>query len=227
MSDNTALHPVYTPGEGEFGVIRFVLTGHGQEGCTGVIVSDTLFLTIHEPLLVDAGEDRIILRNRSVNLMATVENGSGNFFYNWEPATKVYNHNTSSTETQPLNADTRFILTVTDGVSGCVGRDTVDVAVKDDIDDVLIIYNAISPNKDGINDVWLIDGIDLFPDNEVMIFNRWGDKIIEFQGYGKNEVLWDGTNSHGKPVPDGTYYYLLKIHNEKTYTGWIQVKSSY
>ena len=227
LSDNTALHPVYTPGEGEFGVIRFVLTGHGQEGCTGVIVSDTLFLTIHEPLLVDAGEDRIILRNRSVNLMATVENGSGNFFYNWEPATKVYNHNTSSTETQPLNADTRFILTVTDGVSGCVGRDTVDVAVKDDIDDVLIIYNAISPNKDGINDVWLIDGIDLFPDNEVMIFNRWGDKIIEFQGYGKNEVLWDGTNSHGKPVPDGTYYYLLKIHNEKTYTGWIQVKSSY
>ncbi len=135
--------------------------------------------------------------------------------------------NTNNTETRPLTSDTEFIITVTDAVTGCSGSDTVNIAVKTDIDDLLIIYNAISTNGDGVNDVWLIDGIDLFPDNEAMIFNRWGDKINEFRHYGQNGVFWDGTNKNGKKVPDGTYYYVLKIKDVKSFTGWIQVKSSF
>jgi len=227
LSGNTMLRPSYTPDVGEYGKIRFILTGSGFGGCSGVTIADTLLVTIHEPLVVTASDDRSILYNTATFLTTGVTGGSGLYHYNWEPADKVLTANTNNTETRPLTADTRFIITVTDDVTGCSGKDSVNVTVKTDIDDLLIIYNAISTNGDGINDVWLIDGIDLFPDNEVMIFNRWGDKVKELRHYGQNGVFWDGTNKSGKMVPDGTYYYVLKIRDVKNFTGWIQVKSSF
>ena len=227
LSGTNLLHPEYKPAAGEYGQILFILTGRGMSGCGEMTVSDTMAVSVAKELIVTASEDKNIMENRSAPLSVLVENGSGNYFYAWEPATKVLNQNGSSTETIPLTSDTRFIITVTDGITGCSARDTVNITVTDNIDDVLIIYNAISNNGDGINDVWLIDGIELFPDNVVMIFNRWGDKIREYYSYGKNGVFWDGTNNKGKKVPDGTYYYLLDIKNVKTYTGWIQVKSSF
>jgi gliding motility-associated-like protein len=201
--------------------------GKGQGGCGSVEISDTMKVTIHEPLVVKANEGRTILYNTSFILTVSASNGSGSYIYNWDPADKVYTHTTNSTETDRLNSDTRFIVTVTDAVTGCTGKDTVDVKVETDIDNILIIYNAISPNGDGLNDVWLIDNIDLFPDNEVMIFNRWGDKIRNLNHYDNTMVSWDGTNRQGKLVPDGTYYYVLKIKDIKSFTGWIQVKSSF
>ncbi len=91
--------------------------------------------------------------------------------------------------------------------------------------DDLIIYNGVSPNGDGINDTWIIEGIENYPDNEVMIFNRWGDKIRDFLRYDNVDVYWDATNNNGELVPDGTYYYVLKIKNLETFTGWIYVRS--
>jgi len=89
----------------------------------------------------------------------------------------------------------------------------------------LIIYNGLSPNKDGNNDTWKIKGIEDFPDNEVTIFNRWGDKIVHLNRYDNTTVFWDGSNANGNMVPDGTYYYILDIKGMRTFTGWIYVRS--
>jgi gliding motility-associated-like protein len=69
----------------------------------------------------------------------------------------------------------------------------------------LIVPNGFSPNGDGANDFLEIEAILLFPNNELQIFNRWGSKVFEAQGY-RNE--WDGS-FNGNPVPDGTYFYTL------------------
>ncbi|MFH1118293.1 MAG: gliding motility-associated C-terminal domain-containing protein, partial [Bacteroidota bacterium] len=100
----------------------------------------------------------------------------------------------------------------------------IHVMPKPDVDDI-VIYHGVSPNGDGNNDIWKIKGIEGFPDNEVMIFNRWGDKIKDLSHYDNVNVFWDATNKHNELVPDGTYYYILEIRGVKTFTGWIYVKS--
>lgn len=88
--------------------------------------------------------------------------------------------------------------------------------------DELLIFNGISPNGDGANDSWTIAGIEQFPDNEVRIFNRWGNLVFERKGY-TNADPWDG-RWNGHDLPDGAYFYVLDlgVGGEKR-SGYIQV----
>jgi len=86
----------------------------------------------------------------------------------------------------------------------------------------VIIPTGFSPNGDGTNDGFDIPGIEFFPDNRLLIFNRWGNKVRDFEGY-KNQ--WTGTNEDDEPLPDGTYYFILELHDEEntTYTGYVVI----
>jgi len=75
-----------------------------------------------------------------------------------------------------------------------------------------------------MNDTWFIRGIEKYPDNSVMIFNRWGDKLRDFKGYNNSDVVWDGTNHEGEKLPAGTYYYVLTLDDTDTRTGWILLR---
>jgi len=86
------------------------------------------------------------------------------------------------------------------------GRDTATVSIQVLCEDITI-FNGFSPNGDGVNDVFTILGIETFPDNEVTIFNRWGNEVFNRKGY-TNAQGWDGT-WNGNLVPDGTYFYVI------------------
>jgi gliding motility-associated-like protein len=226
LTGSNSLNPEYQPSSGEYGLVRFILSGKGSGGCSETVISDTLLVTYQKPLIVDAGKDTSILANTTAILSVKVGNGSGNYTYQWSPGSSVVNNNKAATETIPLKASTQFLITAKDATSGCSSEDDIRITVEESIDDMLLITNGITPNGDGNNDVWKIRGIDSFPDNEVIIFNRWGDRIKMLKHYDNVNVFWDGTNEHGKLVPDGTYYYVLTIKDRKTYKGWIQLKSS-
>ncbi len=85
------------------------------------------------------------------------------------------------------------------------------------------IYNGFSPNKDGTNEHFHIEGIELFPDNEVTIFNRWGNMVYNRSRY-TNDEGWKGENTLGKDVPDGTYWYCVDLKNSKKYFGWVMLQ---
>lgn len=75
------------------------------------------------------------------------------------------------------------------------------------------IPEGFSPNGDGINDLFVIRGIQNFPSNNFTIFNRWGDKVFEASPY-KN--TWDGSNTKGLTIggnalPTGTYFYVIDL----------------
>ena len=91
--------------------------------------------------------------------------------------------------------------------------------------DTLIIYHGFSPNEDGINDKWIIDGIRKSKTNEVFIYNRWGNRVNYFKNYNNNDIVWDGYSGGGHRLPDGTYYYLIKLPETKKppYKGWVQL----
>ena len=76
------------------------------------------------------------------------------------------------------------------------------------------VPNTITPNGDGANDDLVFDTItfsdpDEIPDNELIIFNRWGDIIFQAKPYINN---WNGLNQEGQPVPEATYYFVLRLN---------------
>jgi len=75
------------------------------------------------------------------------------------------------------------------------------------------VPNAFSPNNDGLNELWQIDGIESYPRARVIVYNRWGNKMHDVSPYnGQNG--WDGT-TNGIKLPMGTYYYVIDL-NENT-----------
>jgi gliding motility-associated-like protein len=75
--------------------------------------------------------------------------------------------------------------------------------------DKVFVYNGISPNGDQLNDEWHIIGIEQYPDNEVAVYNRWGNQVFAQKGY-TNTKAWSGT-WNGRELPDGTYYYVIDL----------------
>lgn len=88
----------------------------------------------------------------------------------------------------------------------------------------LKVYTGITPNGDGINDLWVIDGIDQYPDNEVIIYGRWGDKVWEGTNYDNINVVWDGKDKNGNTLTDGTYIYYINLTNGPDVpSSWVQL----
>jgi gliding motility-associated-like protein len=91
----------------------------------------------------------------------------------------------------------------------------------------LFIPEVFTPNYDGLNDFFIIEGLEMYPENILVIFNRWGNKVFEESPYNND---WDGTNHFGispggDKLPEGTYFYILKTNNEKEdVKGYIYLK---
>ena len=103
--------------------------------------------------------------------------------------------------------------TVTNGE--CILEDLVNVNILS-----LVIPQGISPNGDLVNDSLIINGLDLVNQvAELTIVNGAGSQV--FSTSNRNGSIWhnwDGKNSQGTELPEGTYYYILKVTSPKTET---------
>jgi gliding motility-associated-like protein len=87
----------------------------------------------------------------------------------------------------------------------------------------LEIMTGFSPNEDGVNDIFKIRNIQRYPENDIVIFNRWGKTVYKAKGY-NNE--WGGVY-RSKNLPDGTYFYILNVEvdgEKKEYKGYVEMK---
>ena len=82
-------------------------------------------------------------------------------------------------------------------------------------DPPLNIYNLITPNGDGIHDYFKIGNAAYYTNNKVVIYNRWGDKIFETNGYDNSLNVFDGKSNVGKSrdMDTGNYYYVIETGN--------------
>lgn len=85
---------------------------------------------------------------------------------------------------------------------------------------VFLIHTGFSPNDDGINETFTIDGVEDYPNNTVQIFNRWGNKVFQQKGY---KGQWNGTWNN-KKLPDGTYFYLFDDGEGTLHSGSLEIK---
>lgn len=83
----------------------------------------------------------------------------------------------------------------------------------------LSFYSGFSPNGDGINDFFYIQGIEGYPNNVLCVFNRWGNRVYYREGY---DNTFDGTWENTRLV-DGTYFYVFDDGNGNQYSGYVQI----
>ncbi|MDD3687921.1 MAG: gliding motility-associated C-terminal domain-containing protein, partial [Bacteroidales bacterium] len=135
-----------------------------------------------------------------------------------------------------INASTGEFLAETAGIGEheifytidefCGATDSVIIVVIPDIIPDLLIPDVLTPNSDGYNDRWRIQGIQAFDDVEIVIFDRWGDEVFIFTGSGTEyhdpANQWDGTHK-GKELPFGTYVYLLVLEDTDSYKGTVTI----
>jgi len=87
----------------------------------------------------------------------------------------------------------------------------------------LKIFNGFSPNNDGINDTWQIENITEFPKNKVMVYNRWGVKVFETEGYNNTTKSWPGGDEAAK-LGSNTYFYVIDPGDgSKPIKGWVEL----
>ena len=91
----------------------------------------------------------------------------------------------------------------------------------------LHIPSGFSPNNDGINDTWVIRGLEEYPNHKIKVFNVWNTRVFESENY-QND--WAGTNQtqiyfgDGR-LPEGTYYYIFDLGNgKKPLKGFVFIK---
>nr|MBA3666086.1 gliding motility-associated C-terminal domain-containing protein [Bacteroidota bacterium] len=108
---------------------------------------------------------------------------------------------------------------------GCSASDTLIIKVQSALG---VIPEVFTPNGDGKNDLFVIDGLDSYPNNNFQVFNRWGNPVYTAKPY-KND--WNGSpNAQGATgsgkLPTGTYYYLLELgdKDKSVFRGFIQIQ---
>jgi gliding motility-associated-like protein len=153
--------------------------------------------------------------------------------YYWSPSSYCTDSSKCSTITD-LPAGTYSVMVVSHyiGSAASVPNDTVsftNMVVSGSTEPCQItVFNGVSPNGDGNNDVFFIENIDQFPSNNVEVFNRWGQKLFEAKNYDNVNTVWKGTmKESGTPAPSGTYFYIITLGNgTKPIKGWLELTSN-
>ena len=115
-----------------------------------------------------------------------------------------------------LSKTTAFEVTATNQW-GCTNSDAVTVVV--DVNLPINPPNLFTPNGDGVNDTWFIEELAFFPNNNLKVYNRYGQLVYEADNVGQD--AWDGSD-----LPDGTYYWVLtlNVQGNNIHRGTITIK---
>lgn len=153
-------------------------------------------------LTVNAGPDKSIVFGGSTTLSGSSSNTPQTI--QWTPANSLTGATTLTPVAKP-DQTTMYTLTVKD-MGDCIASDSTVVTV---INECIKVMEAFTPNGDGINDKWMVtNGSNCSTKLSVSVFNRYGGTVYKNDNYNND---WNGTYN-GKPVADGTYYYVATIY---------------
>lgn len=100
-----------------------------------------------------------------------------------------------------------------DTTLSCVFTDKLEINSIDGIKPM----EVFTPNGDEYNETWRIDGLASYNNVTIYVFNRWGGRVWQYSGSGldySNAHEWDGRNAKNKPLPAGTYYYVIQCSDD-------------
>jgi gliding motility-associated-like protein len=172
------------------GATTYSVTG-SSNGCTA---TDELLITVLTDLEVNAGNDTTLCFGSNYQFKAT-----GASEYTW-------NSGNINGEIEELPIGISFFEV--EGTSGsCSGLDQVVVTVID-CEWELELPNVVTPNNDGLNDLFEAVTLKAIEISELLILNRWGNEIYRTN---ITPISWDLKAVNGEIITDGVYYYLVKF----------------
>lgn len=211
LLDNPAVpDPLSTPGA----TTIFTVTLTDQWNCKN---SDQVTIEVREKPIVDAGPDQTLdflfeteMEASELNNNETGEwiilSGNGTFS----------NKNDNNTHVTELSlGENNFLWRVTNGVCS-LSSDNVLIKINE-----MIIPSLITPNLDGLNDYFIIRGLESLGKTEISIFNRWGTSVYNDDNYSND---WDGKDDNGDLLPEDTYFYTLRPKKIAPIKGYIVIK---
>ena len=176
--------------------------------------TDTVLITTRENVSIfySIGDSCLDFNTELVPQQLTFNETIDNWKYTFYNIGEVYERTAANpTLAYGFHSEGKYKVSLAAYNNGCKIGDTLrEITIKNCYPKFV---NVFTPNGDGQNDVWLIKDIENFPEAEVVIFNRWGVKVKEFaRGY---IMPWDGTNSEGQALEQGTYYYVVTLNRIK------------
>ncbi|MBB2146030.1 T9SS type B sorting domain-containing protein [Pedobacter sp. LMG 31464] len=182
---------------------KYTLMGYGINGCSNKIGEFEIFEAPLPIINYAAMQQYINCDGKAISTSGIAINGSTN------PYTYKWLNEDGNTVSSLLNisgvAPGKYILKVIDK-NGCeVDGQLLDFTTLQS--SALDIPNSITPNGDGVNDVWEIKGTHNYPNGDFSIYNRNGNRVFYSKGYAKpfNGVY------NGRILPTGVYYYVIDL----------------
>jgi len=162
--------------------------------------ADSIIVDVAQPdsILIDFEHDKVsCIDNYDGVAYAYPNGGNGGYNYFWSNGTLTFDN--------PELSNEWYTVTVTD-ILGCAGTDSVYIT-KDSIGCIFPV-NTFTPNGDYYNDIWNIDNMELYPDADVQIFNKWGNLVHHQTGLYEP---WDGL-INDSPAPSEVYYWIINLN---------------
>jgi large repetitive protein len=111
------------------------------------------------------------------------------------------------------------VITVAVDNGACISESVSITPNKELANTAIEIPNVFSPNNDGINDTWVIKNLENFTDNDLVVFNRWGNEVFKAKSYNSG---WNGNG-----LSEGTYFYTLRVKlcdgSDKVFKGYVMI----
>lgn len=193
IDGNPASSAVQQSGDHQF---RFQITDNF--GCTYDTLLTVTILPLPETEIISDLEIPVCEGDSTFLQVIPVNSSGFDWVYQWQTGNQDIPGRTY--DTLMVKTPATYTVMITDTVSGCIGFADFDFT-EQNCD--LTIPNVFTPNGDGINDLFEILNLEHYPNAQMIIYNRWGQKVFEHPDYYNN--WWDGGNA-----PDGVYFYVLR-----------------
>jgi gliding motility-associated-like protein len=211
LSNPNIINPIATPDT----TTTFTVNLTDQFGCKN---SSDIVVEVREKTIANAGPDQVLGYQFTATMNALLAHSYENGVWSVISGTGDFVDSTNAkTTVKSLSPGTnKFLWTVTNGYCP-LSHDTTMISVIE-----FIIPTLITPNGDGRNDYFVLRGLTTtLGKTELIIFDRRGAQVYKNLNYDNS---WNGLDYNKKPLPDDTYFYVIKSANGKSISGYIVIR---
>ncbi len=201
---NGGTDPTISVGTGTYSV---VVTD--ENGCPGTSPAVNV-LSANAPTAFFLGDPQGEVFPGTTVVYTDDSQGNGSPIVDWSWTVDTMASGSGTTFTVPFDTPGVYPVTLTvTTADGCTHTYQYEQLV---VPTEIVVPNVFSPNGDGQNDALVFGGVQFYPNTSLQVLNRWGKEVYSSSNY-KN------TWKPSKDIPEGTYFYILKMKSGKEYTG--------
>lgn len=194
---NAATASVFIPADNT----PYTVIGENAFGCRDTAVANTTILYPTPVLSIGISPDSIFV-GQAAQISAT---NDPNYTYNWQADSSLSAFDIPNPTARPRESTWYYLEVVNQ--FGCDAADSVFLKIRQPVcaPPVIFVPNAFSPNGDGRNDVFFVNGNNIV-EIDIIIYNRWGQQV--FSSNDQN-IGWDGRYK-GELMLPGVYAYYVR-----------------